>query len=91
MTPSPPIEVALRAVSDGDLDTFFEQQLDPAANQMAAFTAVDPTDRAAFLAKWAKIRGDSSIAARTILVDERVAGHVLCFVAPWSGRREVSY
>jgi len=32
-------EVHLRDVTEGDLSIFFEQQLDSAANQTAAFTA----------------------------------------------------
>jgi RimJ/RimL family protein N-acetyltransferase len=87
----PTSEVVLRAVTEGDLATFFEYQQDPAANWMAAFTAKDPADWAAFAAKWAKILGGGPDAAKTIVCDGRVAGHVLSFVAPWSGQREVSY
>ena len=74
---------------DDDLPIFFVQQLDPDANYMAAFTAPDPTDRAAFAAHWAKIRGDDSIVLRTIVCDGQVAGYVASFVA-W-GERQVSY
>lgn len=84
-------DVLLRDVTEGDLPIFFEQQRDPAANQMAAFTAEDPSDRAAFMAKWAKILGDDSITKRTILFDGQVAGSVSTFVAPWSGELEVTY
>ena len=87
----PTSEVALRAVTEGDLATFFEYQQDPAARWMAAFTAKDPTDRAAFAAKWAKILGDEAGTARTIVCGGQPAGNVLSFVAPWSGQREVSY
>lgn len=83
-------DVVLRDVTEGDLAIFFEQQLDPAANHMAAFTAKDPADRAAFTAKWTKILGDDSI-KKTILFDGQVAGSVVTFVAPWSGKLEVSY
>jgi hypothetical protein len=38
----------LREVLDSDLPIFFEQQLDPDAIHMAAFTAKDPADRKAF-------------------------------------------
>ena len=41
--------VQLRDVTESDLPTFFEQQLDPAANHMAAFTSRDPADEEAFL------------------------------------------
>src|SRR5829696_9254215 len=84
-------DVLLRDVTEGDLPIFFEQQRDPAANRMAAFTAKDPADRAAFMAKWAKILGDDSITKRTILFGGQVAGSVSAFVAPWSGELEVTY
>ena len=84
-------DVLLRDVTEGALPIFFEQQRDPAANRMAAFTAEDPADRAAFMAKWAKILGDDSITKRTILFDGQVAGTVSTFVAPWSGKLEVTY
>lgn len=79
----------LRAVTDADLPTFFEQQLDPAANHMAAFTAKDPADRDAFAAHWAKIRGDAAVTIRTILLDECVAGYVAGFER--MGDPEVTY
>lgn len=41
----------LRDVTDDDLATFYNQQLDPDANYIAAFTAEDPADRAAFMAQ----------------------------------------
>src|SRR5215510_13267949 len=84
-------DVLLRYLTEGDLSIFFEQQQDPAANRMAAFTAKDPADRAAFMAKWAKILGDESSTNRTILFGGQVAGNIGAFVAPWSGKLEVSY
>jgi RimJ/RimL family protein N-acetyltransferase len=78
-------------VTEGDLPIFFEQQRDPAANRMAAFTAKDPADRVAFTAKWAEILGDESITKRTILFGRQVAGNIGAFVAPWSGQLEVTY
>ena len=79
----------LRDVSDGDLDTLFEHWTDPEANQMAAFTAADPSDRGAFDACWARPRGDEAITARTIEVDGQVVGTI----SSWSnqGEREVTY
>ena len=47
--------VGLRDVTESDLYIFFEQQLDSEGNHMAAFTGKDPTDRAAFDARWEKI------------------------------------
>jgi RimJ/RimL family protein N-acetyltransferase len=88
---SPPeSEILLREVTEDDLAIFFAQQQDPAANWMAAFTARDPTDWAAFAAKWAKILDDRTL-AKTILCDGQVAGSVSRFVAPWSGQHEVTY
>jgi ribosomal protein S18 acetylase RimI-like enzyme len=58
---------------------------------MAAFTAKDPMDREAFMSKWTGILADGTITKQTILFDEHVAGNVVSFVAPWSGKREVSY
>ncbi|WP_184539528.1 GNAT family N-acetyltransferase [Micromonospora polyrhachis] len=76
-------------VEEADLDAFFQHQLDPEAIWMAAFTAEDPSDRAAFLARWAKILGNESIVTRTIVVDASVVGHVASFVQ--EGDVEVTY
>ncbi|MGW0432387.1 GNAT family N-acetyltransferase [Micromonospora sp. NPDC003197] len=81
--------VLLRAVEETDLDVFFQHQLDPEAIRMAAFTAEDPTDRAAFLARWARILGKESIVTRTIVADASVVGHVSSFVQ--DGDTEVTY
>ncbi len=81
--------VLLRDVTEGDLPTFFEHQLDSAANHMAAFTAKDPADRDAFTAHWTKILGDDSIAKKTILFGAHVAGHIASFQR--FGKPEVTY
>ena len=79
----------LRDVADDDLPTFFEHQLDSTANRMAAFTAKDPTDRAAFTAKWKKISNDDTVTIKTILFEGHVAGHIASFEQ--SGKREITY
>lgn len=86
-------DVLLRDVIAADLPIFFEQQLDPGANFMAAFTARDPTDREAFTAHWARILDDESITTMTIVADGQVAGHIASFeqfgepsVSYWLGR-----
>lgn len=86
-------EPILRAVQPSDLPIFFEHQLDPEANQMAAFTAKDPTDREAFMAHWTKILASEAV-NRTILFDGEVVGNVACFeflgqptVAYWLGKQ----
>ncbi|HEX5156768.1 MAG TPA: GNAT family N-acetyltransferase [Ktedonobacterales bacterium] len=82
-------DIVLRDVTDYDLPIFFEQQLDPDAIYMAAFTSKDPTDRDAFMAHWARIRADETIINRTILCDGQVAGSVASFED--AGQLEVTY
>jgi RimJ/RimL family protein N-acetyltransferase len=79
----------LRDVQPDDLEVFFQNQLDPDANTMAAFTPKDPSDHAAFDARWQKILADKTILIQTILCDGQVAGSVLSY--RWSGDPEVSY
>jgi RimJ/RimL family protein N-acetyltransferase len=85
--------VELRAVEDADLPLLFEQQLDPRAIHMAAFTHADPSDRAAFDRHWARIRADAAVTQRTILADGAVVGWVGSYGPPdepevtyWLGR-----
>jgi RimJ/RimL family protein N-acetyltransferase len=84
-----PTRIRLCEVRSDDLAIFFEHQLDPGANYMAAFTAKDPRDRQAFEVHWSKILADDTIEKKTILVEGQVAGHVLGFEQ--FGQREVSY
>jgi RimJ/RimL family protein N-acetyltransferase len=81
--------LALRDVQPDDLEIFFQQELDPDANYMAAFTSKDPADHAAFTVHWNKILADKTILIQTILCDGQVAGSVLSY--NWSGDPEVSY
>lgn len=82
-------DVVLRDVTEDDLPIFFEQQLDPDANHMVAFTRKDPADRESFTAHWTRIMNDSTIRIKTILYEGQVAGSVLRFVQ--FGKPEVSY
>ncbi|HZG69146.1 MAG TPA: GNAT family N-acetyltransferase, partial [Herpetosiphonaceae bacterium] len=82
-------DVFLRDVEEADLPIFFDQQLDPDANRMAAFTARNPADRPAFMAHWARILRDETITKRTIVVDGQVAGNIASF--DQLGEREVGY
>ena len=84
-------EVRLRDVRRDDLAAFFEQQRDPDANDMAAFTPRDPSDHDAFMARWARILGNETGTVQTILLDGQVAGSVLSYQESESGRCEVSY
>jgi RimJ/RimL family protein N-acetyltransferase len=85
------VEVRLRDVLEADLDVFFEHQLDPDANWMAAFSATDPADRDVFMRKWRGILADERIPIRTIVVDGKVAGKVFCWTDEALGTPEVSY
>lgn len=69
-------DVLLRDVLESDLPIFFEHQLDPEANQMAAFTAKDPTNREAFLSHWHRIVAEPTNVIRTIVVGGQVVGSV---------------
>jgi RimJ/RimL family protein N-acetyltransferase len=71
-------DVLLRDVTEEGLAIFFEQQLDPEANHMAAFTE-----------HWTRILRDETITKKTILFDGLVAGHILSFEQ--FGRPEVRY
>lgn len=79
----------LRPVESGDLDRFFEQQLDPEANEMAAFTAKNPADRGVFNYHWGLMLRDPATVARTIEHDGEVAGSIFLF--PDEDARELSF
>ncbi len=78
--------VHLREVEPGDLPLFFEDQRDPEAVAMVAFKS---RERTAFDQHWAKLLADDSCLARTILVDDRVAGNIGSWTS--EGKREVGY
>lgn len=87
----PADDLVLRDVTPDDLGIFFEQQRDPEANRMAAFTLADPEDRAAFDEHWARIRADPSVTMKTILLGDRIVGSIGSWVDPGLGTREVTY
>lgn len=82
-------EIKLREVKESDRPIFYEQQLDPTANYMAAFTREDPANRNSFDQHWSRILADESIPIKTILYKGQVAGSVLSYEQ--FGDREVSY
>ena len=84
-------DVVLRDVIESDLPIFFEQQLDPDANYMAAFTSRDPADRNAFMAHWKRILGDETTINKTILFNGQVAGSVASYEDEEFGKPEVTY
>ncbi|MQY33353.1 hypothetical protein SRB17_13140 [Streptomyces sp. RB17] len=82
------MEIALRAVEDGDLPVFYRQMTDQEALRMAAFGPADPADREAFDARWKRIRASSDV-PRTVLADGQVVGSAAVYGEP--GEREVTY
>jgi RimJ/RimL family protein N-acetyltransferase len=84
------MDITLREVRDGDLPVFYAQMNDPDGVRMAAFTAKDPSDRAAFDAHWARNRHDPAVVMRTVVgEDGEIAGHAAVFGPP--EEREVTY
>lgn len=86
-----PHVVTLRATRAGDLDELFRIQLDPDANFMAAFTAEDPSDRAAFDAHWERLFSRDDVDARTVRCDGRIVGRVGRWIDAETGMPEVTY
>jgi RimJ/RimL family protein N-acetyltransferase len=82
-------ELFLRNVVNDDLPIFFEHQLDPEANHMAAFTAKDPTNQEAFMAHWHSILAEETNIVQTILCNGQVAGSVSSYLD--EGKPEVTY
>jgi RimJ/RimL family protein N-acetyltransferase len=82
-------EVALRLIEDSDLDALFDQMRDPESVQMAAFTAKDPDDRAAFDAHMAKVRAAPDVTTRAVTCDGQLVGTIAGFVL--DGNTEITY
>ncbi|GAA3345985.1 GNAT family N-acetyltransferase [Amorphoplanes nipponensis] len=82
-------QIGLRAVRDDDLDEIFDQRRDPVSVWMAAFTAEDPDDRAAFDAHIARLRNDPEILLLAVTVDGALAGTVGSF--PVGADTEITY
>src|SRR5262245_57427040 len=83
------VTITLRNVENSDISIFYEQQLDPEANRMAAFVRKERQDRAVFDAHWKRILALAGTVNKTILRGEEVAGHIACF--PQEGELEVTY
>ena len=83
------VTITLRNVETSDISIFYEQQLDPEANRMAAFVRKERQDRAVFDAHWKRIMDSTGIVNKTILRGEEIAGHISCY--PQEGELEVTY
>ena len=71
--------IKLRPSVVSDIHNFFDYQLDEEANYLAAFTAKDPTDKAAYLDKYTKLLFNPSVNMQTIVLENRVVGTVTKF------------
>ena len=81
--------IRLTPTHKDDLNAFFEFQLDPEANYLAAFTSKDPSDRVAYLEKYTRILQDPDVTIRTIKVNDVIAGSVSKFVM--EKKAEITY
>ena len=81
--------IALRTVTDADLDALFDQMRDPESVWMAAFTPDDPDDRIAFDAHMARVRSSPDITLRAVTCDGQLVGSISTFVL--EGQTEVTY
>ena len=82
-------EIILRKTEIADLDALFIFQLDKAANYLAAFTSKDPTDRIAYIQKYAKFLDDRTINMQTIIVHNVIIGSIAKFEI--EGKAEITY
>lgn len=81
--------IELRDLDEDDLDAVFEMMRDPEGVAMAAFTADDPDDRAAFDAWMARQRGNADVLYQVVTENGGFAGTAAAFTI--DGDREVSF
>ncbi|WP_243075967.1 GNAT family N-acetyltransferase [Microbacterium sp. SS28] len=81
--------IELRELDDDDLDAIFEMMRDAEAVEMAAFTASDPDDRAAFDAWIARERASTDVALLVVTERGGFAGTAGVFTV--DGDREVTF
>jgi RimJ/RimL family protein N-acetyltransferase len=80
------MNVSLRAVDPQDLEVFFEDQRDPDAVAMAAFSSRERDD---FMTHWREILSRETNVTRAVVADGSVAGNVVSWTH--DGLREVGY
>lgn len=83
------LDIALRPVTDDDMDALFGQMSDPESVRMAAFTAPDPSDRNAFSAHMDRVRSSPEVILRAVVCDGTLVGSISTFVV--DGDTEVTY
>jgi RimJ/RimL family protein N-acetyltransferase len=75
-----PQEISLTKTTKEELHALFQMQLHPEANYLAAFTALDSTNKAAYLEKYAKHLDDPTINMQTIKANGAIIGSIAKFV-----------
>jgi ribosomal-protein-alanine N-acetyltransferase len=83
------MDIQIRKTIKEDLVDLFEFQKDEPYNQMAAFTAENPSDQAAYLKKWKGLLIKEGVEIQTILSEEKVLGSVLYY--EMGGELNLSY
>ena len=81
--------ITLSKTEKGDLNAFFQFQLDKEANYLAAFTSKDPHDKSAYIEKYTKHLADPTINMRTIKANDEIVGSVAKFVI--ENEAEITY
>ncbi|MGX1702145.1 GNAT family N-acetyltransferase [Microbacterium sp. NPDC055357] len=81
--------IELRDLDDDDLDAVFTMMSDPEGAALAAFTAEDPEDRAAFDAWIARERAADDVLLAVVTENGGFAGTVAAFTV--DGEREVTF
>lgn len=72
--------ITLTKTEKEDLNAFFQFQLDEEANYLAAFTAKDPTDKAAYIEKYSKFLDNPTINSQTIRLNNTIVGSISKFL-----------
>lgn len=83
------LDIKLRPTEITDLDTLFEFQLDKEGGYLAAFMPKDPTDKSAYISKYAKLLDNPTVNNQTITVDNNIVGSIAKFVL--DGETEITY
>ena len=78
--------ISLRAITEADLPTLYENQRDPEATEMVGFPA---RELEAFLAHRAKTEADPTNESRAIMVGENLAGDIVSWAQ--DGERRIGY
>jgi len=81
--------IELRDLEDDDLDAIFDMMRDPDGVALAAFTAADPDDRAAFDTWIARERASHDVAFAVVTENGGFAGTAAAFTV--DGDREVTF